>query len=94
MTKYRLELRWGPFGDLYLYDKKSDISALCQFVKVPKGTLPSISSVKISAATRVTDPNLPFQAYAAAALKNLGENNVLPSSIPLKYQQMIESLSY
>ena len=21
--KYKLEFRWGPFGDLYLYDKKS-----------------------------------------------------------------------
>ena len=36
MKKYRLGLDWGPFGDLYLIDKKSDTRTLCQFVKVPK----------------------------------------------------------
>ena len=94
MSKYRLELRWGPFGDLYLYDKKSDISTLCQFVKVPKNTLPSISSIKVvsptraSAAITVSDPSLPFQAFTVAALNELGEQS-LPSSIPLAYQKLI-----
>ena len=47
IKKYRLGFYWGEFGDYFLYDKKANTSTLCQFVRVPKNKLPSISSLSI-----------------------------------------------
>ena len=47
INKYRLEFRWGEFDDLYLYDKKSNISTLCEFIKTPRGSFPSVARVSV-----------------------------------------------
>ena len=54
IAKYRFDFRWGPFGDLYLYDPKSQTSTLCEFVKIPKDSLPRIASVSVLSTPRVS----------------------------------------
>ena len=90
IKKYQLDLQWGPFGDYYLVDKKSKIKTLCQFVKVPKHSSPSISAIKVlpqTSAINIADPSpeeLVLQACAAQVINDLGEPEI-PKTIPLPY---------
>ena len=55
LKKYKIELRWNEFGDMFLYDPKSNISTICQFVKIPKGQLSTLTVSSISTVRRVPD---------------------------------------
>ena len=63
LKKYKLDLRWGDEDDYFLYDKKSQTKAQCQFVKIPKGTLQSVSSVKVV-------PPTTYYSYSTLAQKS------------------------
>ena len=45
---YKFEFRWNEFGDLYLWDPKAQIKALCQFVKT-NNSLPRVASISVAA---------------------------------------------
>ena len=60
IMKYKLDFRWGPFGDLYLFDPKSQSSTLCQFVKIPRdANLPRVASVSVVNNPPASLPELP-----------------------------------
>ena len=49
---HRMEFRWSEYGDYYIYDKKSNISGLLEFIKIPKGALPHVARIsKVSVVT-------------------------------------------
>ena len=57
IKRYRIDFRWGEFGDYLFYDTRAQISTPLEFVKFPKGSLPSLSRVaKISSPSSVQTP--------------------------------------
>ena len=100
IKRYRIDLRWGEFGDYFMYDTIAKISTPLQFVKIPKGILPAISRVaKISRITDTTDQILqssPWEAFQVAAIQSIQSVHPVEQSqaealqsLPEKYKKLI-----
>ena len=89
----RMDLRWGEFGDYYLYDTRAKISGLLQFVKTPKNSLPRIQKVS---SVSVTPPSLQefssveWNLFQVSAIQESGTKNQ-KEKIPPEYLHLINS---
>ena len=91
IDKYQMEFRRGEFGDLYLYDKKAQISIPCQFVKMHQSNLPRTAALRLASTSHheSTDPDWQSQpsltVFGAAALTGTSTPNV--NAIPAPYKK-------
>ena len=72
MRTHRLDMRWGEFGDLFLYDKRAKIAGLLNIKSIPKET--SEKHLKLALmmkSEKAFVDSLPFQI---AALEKLSES--------------------
>ena len=95
IKNYRIDFRWGEFGDYFMYDTIANISTPLEFVKFPKGHLPAVSKVAVVNAVRgqVHDPkvtDLLWQHYQVAAVSSLEPDFPAGDAIPRQYQELID----
>ena len=94
IKKYRLDFRWGEFGDYYLYDPISNSYTLCEFVRTSHTPL-RLASLAISATRKrelFSKSEAAFQSFAISSLKELAPESI-PKNIPLAYQKLIKEFS-
>ena len=94
IKNYKMDLRLGEFGDYLLYDTIAKITTPLEFVKFPKGHLPSVNRV---AAVKVTEPppsssEAAWQLFQVSAVQAVPDPGDKPDmkTIPEKYQKLIE----
>ena len=69
LDKYGFEFRRGEFGDLFLYDPKSQTSTYCQFQKQKQtSALPQVGSLKLAATSLGPAPNSSLEIFGVSAL--------------------------
>ena len=71
LDKYGFEFRRGEFGDLYLYDPKSQTSHLCQFIKSQESLPPKISALRLASipiSSGSTDDLVPSSSLQATPI--------------------------
>ena len=71
MRTHRLDMRWGEFGDLFLYDKRAKISGLLNIKSLPRET--SEKHHKLALMMKLANPcvdSLPFQLAALEKLRD------------------------
>ena len=64
MRFHQLDLRWGEWGDLYLYDRKAKIRGLCHIKSVPKHVSIKHQSLAVVKIEENKNSSLPFQLAA------------------------------
>ena len=75
-TKYRLDLVWGQWGDIFLRDKKAKIQKRLVHIASPHGSLPGLQAVRIhhEPILAAEAQEMAFNAQCVAALESESES--------------------
>ena len=85
MVKHRLNIEWGPFGDLVLHDRKADIRAQLKCVALPVDS-PQTAMLQDAAS------GFPLESeyFQVAAMKSLPTARSDANPIQPKYQRLLD----
>ena len=84
--KYRLDLIWGDFGDLFLRDKKAKIARRLEHVSIPQDSIPRFSSVEVKPAAATE-----FEIFGAKIVKDMAaEENEKPEIHKKEYLELLD----
>ena len=90
LDKYGFEFRRGEFGDLYLYDPKSQSSTLCQFIKT-NSSLPRVSAIRVSSSIpRPSHSSMSSLDIFGLAALSVDSSPEIQKALPEDYRKLLE----
>ena len=83
--RYRLDLIWGDYGDLFLRDKKAKIAKRIENVAYPQNAIPRFNyiAMRTSAATK-------FKIYGAKIFHTIADEASAPKEHKKEYVELLK----